>query len=242
MQDRLTIEELLNGINLQRGKHATRNDGVCAMEAAAWMAGEPHSDHPQCVCPAIAAFMRSWNDALSDKDRNRLLKPLVPKVLDTRSTPEVARRRSLLALDWFIRIFTPSWLALIPSLESHAMTLRSLAEIVDDDTASAVAPAVQTANTAVHSVYLAKRLVDPAALLASRTAVDSAACSAAVDSVVDSATSLAASLASRSEAVLASRSAAYLAYLASRTAVDLTVTSLQQSASELVLRMVDVTD
>ncbi len=49
------------------------------MEAAAFIAGEPWSDHPACVCPVIAAFMRSWNDGLSDKDRNRLLLPLIPK-------------------------------------------------------------------------------------------------------------------------------------------------------------------
>lgn len=63
------------GIDLRRGAHTSREQGVCAMEAAAWLAGEPHSDQPQCACPVIAAFVIAWNDALpTDEDRNRILK------------------------------------------------------------------------------------------------------------------------------------------------------------------------
>lgn len=257
--ERLTIAELLNGISLRRGKHATRNDGVCAMEAAAWMAGEPHSDQPKCVCPTIAAFLRSWNDTLPDEDRDRLLKPLVLVVLGTRSTPEVARRRSLLALDWFVRVFTPAWLALTPSLEPHATALRSLAEIVDDNTASAADPAVQAANSAavsaacsadsaarsaaysvVHWVAdsAARSAARSAVCLAARSAVDSAARSA-VFSAAYSAASWATYLAARSAVDLAARSALDSA---ARSVLAPTVISLQQSASELVLRMVAVTE
>jgi hypothetical protein len=54
------------------------------MEAAAWLADEPHSDHPQCVSPVIASFMRAYNDQVDDGTR-QLLKPYVVKVLNTRS-------------------------------------------------------------------------------------------------------------------------------------------------------------
>ena len=40
---------------LAHGAHDSPADGLCAMEAAAWLAGEPHSDHPACVSPVIAA-------------------------------------------------------------------------------------------------------------------------------------------------------------------------------------------
>lgn len=40
---------------LESGNHDA-GGGMCAMEAAAWIAGEPHSDDPKCVCPIIAAF------------------------------------------------------------------------------------------------------------------------------------------------------------------------------------------
>ena len=74
-----TIEEKLVGISLKPGIHADREDGMCAMEAAAYLAGEPHTDHPVCACPAITAFMLSFNDGMADDaDRDRWLKPLVP--------------------------------------------------------------------------------------------------------------------------------------------------------------------
>ncbi len=42
------------------------------MELASMIAGEPFSDHPQCVCPVLAGFLRSYNDALSDRRRQDL--------------------------------------------------------------------------------------------------------------------------------------------------------------------------
>ncbi len=53
------------------GAHAptttpTGDRDLCIMEAVAFMAGEPWSDSPACASPVIAAFLRSWNDALSD--------------------------------------------------------------------------------------------------------------------------------------------------------------------------------
>jgi hypothetical protein len=77
-------------ITLEEGSHDNPEDGMCAMEAIAYVQGEPFSDSPACVCPVIAAFMRTWNDDLPDADRDRLLKPLLPLVIGTRSTPAVA--------------------------------------------------------------------------------------------------------------------------------------------------------
>ena len=62
----------LDTITLDSGSHDRRTDGVCVMEAVAWWAGEDHSDHPECVSPVIGAFLRSWNDALPDGDRQQL--------------------------------------------------------------------------------------------------------------------------------------------------------------------------
>jgi hypothetical protein len=80
----------LDGIVLRAGGHESRESGVCAMEAVAWLAGEPHSDTPQCACPVIGAFMRSWNDAIpDDAHRTALLKPLLPLLVGSKSTPAV---------------------------------------------------------------------------------------------------------------------------------------------------------
>jgi hypothetical protein len=119
-------------IILKAGGHNAREQAVCAMEAVAWLAGEPHSDDPQCACPVIGAFMRSWNDAIrTDEKRNALLKPLLPLLVGSRSTPEVELKRSYLAFDWLARVQAPAWLDLSPSLKTHADTLRALAPLTD---------------------------------------------------------------------------------------------------------------
>jgi hypothetical protein len=85
----------LEGILLKSGAHSRREDGVCALEAVAWLAGEPHSDHPQCACPVIGAFLRSWNDSLPDEAvRTALLRPLLPLLIGTRSTRAVELTRA----------------------------------------------------------------------------------------------------------------------------------------------------
>src|SRR4051794_1834662 len=95
----------LDGIVLLKGSHKSRDQGVCAMEAAAWIAGEKHSDSPGCVCPVIGAFMRSWNDTIdNDEERNRVLKPLVPLTIGTKSTKAIEEKRSNLAYDWFLTV------------------------------------------------------------------------------------------------------------------------------------------
>ena len=98
----LTTEEL-ETITLKSGSHATREEGVCAMEAVAWLAGEPHSDAPECASPVIAAFLRSWNDNLpTDEDRQRLLRPLLPLVIGTRADNATELWRPYMALDWLV--------------------------------------------------------------------------------------------------------------------------------------------
>ena len=124
-------QELLDRISLTKSSHKTREAGVCAMEAAAWIAGEEHSDHPSCACPVITSFMVNWNDALSsDIDRDRLLKPLLPLVVDTRATKAIEKRRSYMALDWLIREHIPEWLDLTPVLKPSGDALRATDEIV----------------------------------------------------------------------------------------------------------------
>ena len=46
VQERL---DALATLTLKNGSHPSPDDGLCVMEAAAWVAGEPHSDHPACV-------------------------------------------------------------------------------------------------------------------------------------------------------------------------------------------------
>src|ERR1700676_304692 len=119
----------LDTLTLLTGAHEAASGEMCVMEAVAYVAGEPWSDHPACACPVISAFLRSWNDSLpSDADRDRLLKPLVLQLIDTKATQAIEERRSYLALDWMIRVFTPKWLDLVPSLSLHSKALRGFVE------------------------------------------------------------------------------------------------------------------
>ena len=68
------VRELPANLMLAYGGHTKPEDGMCAMEAVAWIAGERWSDHPKCASPVIGAFMRRWNDVLDDEGR-QLLKP-----------------------------------------------------------------------------------------------------------------------------------------------------------------------
>ena len=90
----------LETLMLKHGSHPSRKEGLCAMEAAAWIAGEKHSDHPVCVCPVIGAFMRSWNDGLpDDAERTRLLVPMLTKIVGTKATEQIEQQRAWMATD-----------------------------------------------------------------------------------------------------------------------------------------------
>jgi hypothetical protein len=79
-------------IRLGRGKHAGPTEGACVMELASMLAGEPFTDRPASVSPAIAAFMRAYNDSLDDRRRQQLF-GCAAQVLGTRSTPQVEQQR-----------------------------------------------------------------------------------------------------------------------------------------------------
>lgn len=101
---------LKDRLPLRRGAHPSRADGMCTMELVAWLAGEPHSDEPRCACPVLAAFVRAVNDSVDDDDRERLLRPLAPLLVNSRGDAEQERARGALLLDVLVREVVPAWL------------------------------------------------------------------------------------------------------------------------------------
>jgi len=69
------MQRPIENVPLRAGAHPTRDDGVCAMEMVAWLAGEAHSDEPRCACPVLGALVRASNDAMTDAQRDRFLRP-----------------------------------------------------------------------------------------------------------------------------------------------------------------------
>lgn len=160
---------------LSNGSHDPTSGEMCAMEAAAYIVGEPWSDHPKCVCPVIAAFMRSWNDNLSDDNRTRLLLPLIPTTIGTRGSKALEARRATMAADWYVRTFTPAWLRLA-GLTARADALAGMPEV----TSFARTPSIRSAlEAAQKDAKAAESAAWSAAESAARSAARSAAWSAA---------------------------------------------------------------
>lgn len=54
----------IDHLRLKTGSHRKLEDGACLLEVSAYLAGEPHTDHPACVSPVLGAFGRVWWDGL----------------------------------------------------------------------------------------------------------------------------------------------------------------------------------
>ncbi len=142
------LETFLDKLVLMKGSHLP--DGVfCAMEAAAFIAGEKWSDAPQCVSPVIAAFMRSWNDSLDDSKR-QMLKPYIVKSLNTASDEFDEATRAWMLTDWLARECAPAFLRLA-GLTTHAETLEGLVALTGERDALDAQPKLAAAGEAARA-------------------------------------------------------------------------------------------
>lgn len=144
----MTID--LENVVLDSGEHSSPEAGMCVMEMASYIAREPWSDHPVCVSPVLGAFLRSWNDALDDQDR-QLLKPYAAKVIGTNDGQD--EKRAWMCVDWLARTYLPAWLDLA-GLNEYAAKIRALAVIESSDTAEAAQPTLDAAGDAAWDAAL----------------------------------------------------------------------------------------
>ena len=214
---------LLATITLDDGAHDTFDAGHCGMEVAAWLAGEEHTDRPECVCPVIGAFVRSLNDSLPDDQRTALLRDLIPLTVGTRGSDDLQDRRALAAADWAVRVYSPAWLRLA-GLNAEADTLASLAPIASVE--AAIAATAGPIKQAREAAAAARAAAGAAAWDAARAAARAAAWAAARD-------------AARAAAGAAAWAAAWAA---AGDALRPTTETLQESAHQLVDRMLAVTE
>jgi len=123
----------LDDLTIAYGSHRAAEDGMCVMEATAYIAGEKFSDHPKCTSEFITSLCISFNDRLpSNAERDRYLKPLIPKLIGTRTTDADDETRRRMALNWVVRNRFPAYLRLA-GLTAEAEQLEQLPEIVDLD-------------------------------------------------------------------------------------------------------------
>lgn len=129
----------LDTISLTPGEHNNPTDGLCLMEAVTYVCHLDHTDCPRCVSPVLGEFGRNLNDVLP-VDRRQDLKQLIPNLIGT-ADDGLDETRSYMALDWLIRVYTPTWLALA-DLTEDAQTLRDLSRIVHIAAVERARPAV----------------------------------------------------------------------------------------------------
>ncbi len=157
----------MDHITLLEGNHATRDQGLCVMEAVAWFADEKHSDAPHCACPVIAAFARRLNDRLGDEQRQRL-KDLIPALALSRASWPVTLKRAFIAADFAVRDAAPRALEAC-GFARRAASLRSLPEILDRKSALQAQNAAADADAAAGAAdAYEKRLADDGIALIER--------------------------------------------------------------------------
>lgn len=93
---------------LAYGTHPSPQDGRCAMEWVAHLAGERHSDQPDCVSAVVRALCMALNDGLNCSERQRL-RPYLTRMIGT-AADGLDEWRAWMALDWLIGVYAPTWL------------------------------------------------------------------------------------------------------------------------------------
>jgi hypothetical protein len=176
----LKLRKLPEGLKLAAGAHTSPEHGMCVMEAVAFVAGERHSDSPECASPILASFLRAWNDGLPDDQRQRLL-PYVERLVGTKGDDVAEQKRGLLAADWYLRVFTPTWLELA-GLSDHAEVLRKANELTSWTQLDELQPKLEQARVSAAAARAAARAAAWAAAWdAARAAAWDAARAAARD-------------------------------------------------------------
>ena len=124
-------------IKLSKGKHASPEDGACAMELASMLAGEPFNDHPRSVCPVIGSFLRAYNDRIDDRRRQDLY-AYAAKVVGSRASLDVQRARSERLSEWAFEGHWLRWLQRVVPARLRALAPTPPAELVGSHAVCAI--------------------------------------------------------------------------------------------------------
>src|SRR5215203_3316849 len=77
------LQRALDRVELVGGSIGDPGQGrMCLMSLVAFLAGEPHSDSPDCASPLVQAFAVPVNDHMPYSERQRL-KLFAPRIIGT---------------------------------------------------------------------------------------------------------------------------------------------------------------
>lgn len=100
------VAKKLSEIPLAQGNHTLIEEGMCIMEAIAFIAGEEHSDHPSCVDPDLTEVFIAVNDELENSKEREFLKDLVPVIIGTKNpTIKIALARQIYTKNFIVEHF-----------------------------------------------------------------------------------------------------------------------------------------
>ncbi len=138
-------------IKLSKGKHSSPQDGACVMELASMLAGEPFTDHPDSVCPAIGSFLRAYNDSVGDGRRQDLY-VYASRVVGSRGSIEVERARARRLVAWEAARRSNRWSSLMPA-SVRALAIRRRPRL--DACGTHAVHAIRRHTDATHAAALA---------------------------------------------------------------------------------------
>jgi hypothetical protein len=137
------VRELPADFKLARGGHRSVEEGMCATESVAWLAGEPFTASPSCMSRVLRVYVQRLNDSWNDDERQDLL-PYLPRCIGTAATDAIERRRAYLAADWCVRFAVPKAFRKAGLIE-EAERLEQLLEVINKETSIAARTALRSA-------------------------------------------------------------------------------------------------
>ncbi|WP_244471767.1 glycosyltransferase family 61 protein [Methylobacterium sp. ARG-1] len=233
---RVGSKRLARVTTLAAGPHASPNQGLSALEAIAYLAGEPHSDQPACASPSIAAFIRTWGDSLPQAERDGLLLPLVPRLVGTNGSEAMEHRRIAMVADWLVRTHVPAWFRLA-KLNVEADELADRAELTDVADLASLCDHLKRVRKRAAVANLTLRQTGSAVRAAAWDATQQAAWVTVRDALEEAGPPI---LAAGWDAAYAAAYAATRAY--GKVPLEPTRRALQHAALALVERMIEARD
>ena len=221
---------------LAGGPNANPDQGLSALEAAAYLAGEPHSNQPACASPSIAAFIRTWGDGLKQAERDGLILPLLPRLVGTHVSAVLERRRIAMVADWLVRTHVPAWFRLA-KLNVEADELADRAELTDIADLASLCDHLKRARKRAAVANLTLRQTGSAVRAAAWDATQQAAWITVRDALEEAGPPI---LAAGWDAAYAAAYAATRAY--GKAPLEPTRRALQHAALALVERMIEARD
>lgn len=104
MLDRITI-----GGGCSEPEVITPDTSASAMRWVAALAGEAWGTEPSSACPYITEWVKAINYGTRDDGafRTQLLRPLIPRIAESKRSPDIVALRILMGVDFLVRDAAP---------------------------------------------------------------------------------------------------------------------------------------